>query len=1017
MEGVLRRLSSPTFVGRTEELAVLDGVLARAAGGVPSFAFVAGESGVGKSRLVAEFEARARAAGAQVFVGHCLELGGTVIPYAPLLDALRPVARELAVCGTQLRDALSWETRAALAELMPEFGEELDGLRRATGEERAGRQARLFEALLALLDRLGAEKPIALILEDLHWADASTRDFLTFLVRSARTEPVCLVATYRSDELHRRHPLRPVLAELERAAGVQRIGLERFALPEVEALLEGILDGPPEPGLAERLYARAEGNALYTEELLAASADDGCGPLPETLRDALLTRVERLPAPAQAVVRIAAVAERPFHHGLLEAIGDVRADELLAAAREAVAGQVLVARADGTYAFRHALVGEAVYSDLLPGERSTLHSAIAEALELDPWLLGELPAGSVAAELAMHYHAAHDLPRALAASVEAGLAAERVFAYREAMRHLERAVEIWQRVPDAGERAGMDLAEVLRHAAAVADHAGEASRAVALARRALAEVDETAEPLRAATLHAQLGKLLHGTGDAAGSDAAYERAMALLPPDAARERARLLEEHAASLMLRARFREADELAAEAAAAARRHGERAVESRAMTTLGMTRGALHGAEEGLALLREACEAASEPADVSRAVNDLTEVLDLSGRSVEALDEVRALLAVTHERPERSSYDAFLGLQEVNILVRLGRLEEALARLPERVPGDSAGSAHMYLSTLRAQIAVRRGDPEALTHLEAARRLNLRGDMPQWVEPLEIMAAELALRAGRPQDARTAIARGLEVVRSTDDGLRYVRLCWAGLMVEAEAAERARALGERHDGTVAAALAAELETAQRRPGQWAEGAPYAALARAELGRVRHALEGELPDPAAWERPGCDFDALNLPWPAAYARLRAAEAHVLGGDRDAAAEALAAACATARAMGAQPLIDEAEALGRRARLRTEQREGSRGGGGERGGDGEPDAAERLGLTPRELEVLLLVAEGRTNREIGATLFMSEKTASVHVSRILSKLDVGGRVEAAAVAHRLGLTAPARDGAAASVR
>ena len=420
MEGVLRRLSSPTFVGRTEELAVLDGVLERAAGGVPAFAFIAGESGVGKSRLIAEFEARARVdtdtrSRAQVFVGHCLELGGTVIPYAPLLDALRPVARELAICGDELRDALAPETRAALAELMPEFGEHLDGLRSASPDERQGRQARLFEALLALLDRLGRDKPIVLVLEDLHWADASTRDFLTFLVRSARTEPLALIATYRSDEMHRRHPLRPVLAELERAQGVERLGLDRFALAEVEAQLTGILDMPPEAGLAERLYARAEGNALYTEELLAAASDE-CAPLPETLRDALLTRVERLSGPAQAVVRIAAVAERPFQHGLLEAMEEtVAPDELMAAAREAVAGHVLVTRDDGSYAFRHALVGEAVYDDLLPGERATLHSAIAEALELDPWLLGELPAGSVAAELAMHYHAAHDLPRALAA--------------------------------------------------------------------------------------------------------------------------------------------------------------------------------------------------------------------------------------------------------------------------------------------------------------------------------------------------------------------------------------------------------------------------------------------------------------------------------------------------------------------------------------------------------------------------------------------------------------------------
>ena len=1004
MEGVLRRLSSPTFVGRAEELAVLDGVLGRAAGGVPAFAFIAGESGVGKSRLIAELESRAREDGDerprfQVFVGHCLELGGTVIPYAPLLDALRPVARELAICGTQLRDALNPETRAALAELMPEFGEELDGLRSAGPDERTGRQARLFEALLALLDRLGRDKPILLVLEDLHWADASTRDFLTFLVRSARTEHLALVVTYRSDEMHRRHPLRPVLAELERAAGVERIPLGRFALPEVEALVSGILDGPPEPGLADRLFARAEGNALYTEELLAAS-DDECSPLPETLRDALLTRVERLSPPAQAVVRIAAVAERPFQHGLLEAMEDVSPDQLMAAAREAVVEHVLVAREDGTYAFRHALVGEAVYDDLLPGERATLHSAIAEALELDPWLLGELPAGSVAAELAMHYHAAHDLPRALAASVEAGSAARRVFAYRESLRHFERAVEIWQRVPDAAERAGMDLADVLQHAALAANHAGEAARAVALARRALGEVDEHSEPLRAATILADLGKMLRGVGDDVGSDAAYARATELLPADAKRQRARLLEQHASSLMLRGRLEEADAMASEAAEQARAHRDADVESRAMITLGMTGGALRGADEGLKLLREARDRAHGPADENRAVINLTEVLDLSGNSQEALEEVRALLERAAERPERSNYDAFLGLQEVSILMRLGRTDEALAKLPDHVPGDSAGSAHMYLHALRLQLALLRGDASASSALEAARRLNQGSRDPQWSEPLQGAAAQLAVRAGRFAEARNAVARGLEALRQTSEGLRHTRLLWIGLMVEAEAAEQARALGGELDASAAEALIAELATAEAKPAMWAEGKPFAGLARAEMTRIRHAVDGAPADPQAWEEPAGAFEALGLPWPAAYARLRAAEAYVLAGDREAAGIALTAACRAARDMGALPLVLEAEALGRRARLRTESDEAAPAADAQ-----EASPAEQLGLTPRELEVLLLVAEGRTNREIGTTLFMSEKTASVHVSRILAKLDVGGRVEAAAVAHRLGLT------------
>ncbi len=270
MDAVLHRVSSPTFVGRADELAALDGALGRAAAGVPAFTFVAGESGVGKSRLVAELESRARNAGARVFVGHCLELGGAAIPYAPLVDALRPIARELVECGSDLAEALPPASRAALAELMPEF--------RAAGTAPEGdgtHQARVFEALLALIERLGRVQPVVLVLEDLHWADQSTRDFLTFLVRSARDEPLSLVVTYRSDELHRRHPLRPLLAELERTPGVDRLGLARFSRDELVAQISAILDAPAPDELADRLFERSEGNPLYTEELLAASSD-GC---------------------------------------------------------------------------------------------------------------------------------------------------------------------------------------------------------------------------------------------------------------------------------------------------------------------------------------------------------------------------------------------------------------------------------------------------------------------------------------------------------------------------------------------------------------------------------------------------------------------------------------------------------------------------------------------------------------------------------------------------------------------
>src|SRR5215204_247665 len=481
MREMSRRVSSATFVGRSAELELLSRALDQAAQGEPAFVFVGGESGVGKTRLLRELEARACARGTRVLLGQCLELGGAQIPYAPLVAALRPLARGIGAGGGGDGD-LPEAARNALAELLPELG----GTGTRADDEPSARQGRMFEAMLALLERLGREGPVLLAIEDLHWADGATRDFITFLVRSAREEPLCLVVTYRSDELHRRHPLRPLLAELERSPGVDRIALERFDLDEVGQQLQGILQEPAPDALTERLYGRSQGNPLFTEELLAAAEDGDGWMLPETLRDVLLARVERRSPATQAVLRAAAVLDRPITHGLLEAVAGLSPADVMEAAREAVAHQVLVISPDGMYGFRHALVGEAVHNDLLPGEDTALHARIATALEQGPDLLGDVSEATVAAELACHWRAAHDLSRALGASVRAGVAAKRVYAYEEAGRHFERALELWPRVPDAEERAGMDRAEVLRHAAACANARGEESRAVALIREALA---------------------------------------------------------------------------------------------------------------------------------------------------------------------------------------------------------------------------------------------------------------------------------------------------------------------------------------------------------------------------------------------------------------------------------------------------------------------------------------------------------------------------------------------------
>jgi len=513
---------------------------------------------------------------------------------------------------------------------------------------------------------------------------------------------------------------------------------------------------------------------------------------------------------------------------------------------------------------------------------------------------------------------------------------------------------------------------------------------------------------RTAFLYERLGHYSRWAGETEDGFAAYQKAMELVPDGDSPQRARLLEYRARGLALRGRFEDGVEGAEAALAMAERCDDVSVRARALNTLGLSRAALGDVEEGIALLRSSRDLAAEHRQIEKvmAITNLSDVLDLAGRTAEGLAEIEAGMEALRANPERTSYDTYMELQGVTLMIKLGRLRELEAGLPAPKFGDSVGTTPILLAQLRSLLALLVGDlATARRQLDEFRRLCLGTRDPQWMEPLHAQEAQLALLEDRPADARDAIRRGLGSLEQSQEGTRIIRLAWVGLMAEATAAERARALGEPASEADAERLLAELERARGLPGRWADAPGFEALALAEAGRLRVALGSGEPDPAAWEAAAEVFAGLEQPWHAAYAGFRAAEAHVQAGDRAGAAPPLRAARERAEAMGVAPLLEEIDALARRARLAIAEPESS--------GAAEPEAADaspvaQLGLTPRELEVLLLVAAGRTNREIGAELFMSEKTASVHVSRILAKLGVGGRVEAAAVAHRLGLTEPA---------
>jgi DNA-binding CsgD family transcriptional regulator/tetratricopeptide (TPR) repeat protein len=976
------RMTSARFVGRSGQLVELEAALRDAAERRPSLALVAGESGVGKSRLVQELLDRARADGVLVLAGDCVDLGEGELPYAPLIGALRGPLRD----GHPAFDAIPARLRGALGAILP-------GLE----EDRVGpdaSQASVFEALLSLLEQLGDERPVLLAIEDLHWADSSTRGFLSFLSRSFCGERLMLVGTYRSDELHRRHPLRPLLGELARDPASRMLDLPPFTREELAEQLEGILSGTPDPALVERIWARSEGNALFTEEILAAGLD-GRGRLPPTLRDALMLRVEQLSPPARQVLRWMA-CQTKVDHELLAEVSGVEADALLEGLREAVAAHILVADADGFYAFRHALLREVVHDDLLPGERTELHETLARALERR---IAEGDTGAhITAQAAHHWMEAGDQRAALAAAVRAAGAAERVDAYAEAHALLERALGLWNHVDDPEALVGTTRVELLLRAADAADVSGEGTRFEALLHGALDRIDPAAEPRRVASL---LGRLHRVQWDLNRQDESIEtidRALSLLEPfEPSSELATLLAAKARARMLQARNREAIEAGRKALEVARTVGDAAAEVQALNAIGVVLASARQVDEGISALREARALARESelgGYIDRTSVNLADALHHTGHSEEALAVSREGLeeARAAERPH-----TWLILQLAEINFETGDWRAAAAGLPNQRRRFWATTLLNY-ELRRIEQALGRGDDaEARAELAGTERAAVDSTEPQFLAPLGAYRAELERRAGDVGAARAAVDEALDRIEfCSEDIARIALVAVAGVRVEADEAERARDRrddeAERSARERATAMADRVRMAAYDGGPVVEA--QLALAEAELARSETRRE-----PALWEAAAAAWERIGRPYPAAYARWREAETLVAVRDRDGAARVAEAALETARRLGSGWLIAEIEGLATRARLRVHGAEAPQGTDGGGAADQDP-----FGLTPREREVLALVAAGATNREIGERLHMAEKTASVHVSRILAKLDVRSRTEAAAVAHRHGL-------------
>ncbi|MGC4110336.1 MAG: AAA family ATPase [Nocardioides sp.] len=973
------------LVGRDAELEQLCstlGISVSAASAERSAVLLAGDAGVGKTRLLTELRDRAVEQGWLVQAGHCLDFADSALPYLPFSEITGRIAREL----PDLFDEVA-ERHPALLRLLP--GQRMLS-KAADPESVPADQAALFEAVHALAEAVGERQCLLLVVEDLHWADQSTRDLMSFLFGRGFEAPVALVASYRSDDLHRRHPLRRQVSTWARMSGVERVQLEPLRRADVRRLVVQLSPEPLPEQRVRDIVGRAEGNAFFAEELVGAT-HTRTGRIPEDLAELLLVRLESLDDAAVRVVRAAAVAGRRVSHAALSAVVELDSGELDRALRDAVDAHVLVPTSDDFYRFRHALLAEAVYDDLLPGERAALHAAYVTAL-----LDGR--ASGTAAELARHARLAKDYATALTASLRAGDDARGVGGAEEAAQHYLQALDLWfdARLPDPAAEAGLDYPRLVGLVSEALIAAGHPARALGVVREQFEALSADTDPSVRGQILGVLAGSLYMTETLEDPLALTTEAVALVPDEPSRARAKVLAIHALMLGRAGRYAEAREIAMTAAALAERLDMPRLASDIQTTL-VSLQRKDGATESLVEAFRTAIAGAVDAGASntelRALLLLGNHLLDNGEFAEA-DEVLSR-ATSRAQAEGTPWVPYAAearwLHAVSLRLQ-GRWDDALAVLDtsmEIVPPIYEA----VLGATRAQILVARGDADGLA---LARELR-----PFWREEglvattggaAELEAAELAGDQAAATELYALITEMLTKIWHPLFQAR-VRLAAVTLSAFAQGAPQ-RSAGERlADAPFVAELADDAHAVFDRRhthagSAWGpESLAWAARVDAELLRWRWVADVDPPPQSelveAWREVEARFVTFGAPYELAAVRTTLAEILTATGDIAGADQVAKAAVDVAEALGARPLLTRLGRLGAAPR---------------------PVAAQGVSLTPRESEILALVAQGRSNGEIGRQLFISTKTVSVHVSNILGKLGASGRTEAAAIARRDGL-------------
>ena len=980
LDNVAYHREAPPILGRDDELADLTKHLGLESEPKSRSVLLAGDAGVGKTRLLAELTDRLAAAGWRTMVGHCLDFADTALPYLPFSEIFGRLSAKDPERAMRLA-----EEHPALAHLQP-------GRRTIAGTAQRSSEnldrGELFDAMHGALEELGRSAPLLLILEDVHWADQSTRDLLSLLFARPFESPVSVLASYRSDDLHRRHPLRAAVAEWARLPGLHRVQLGPLGDSDVRRLVGAMQDGPMSEGDLHAIVARAEGNAFFAEELMVAS-ESGCRGLPNDLADLLLVRLDRLGDCPKQVVRAASCAGRRVSHALLSQVVEQNDEDLELSLRAAVESNVLVQVSDDGYAFRHALLAEAVYDDLLPGERARIHSAYARALN------SGLVDGT-AAELARHARAAHDLDTALRASMNAGDDAMSVGGPDEAAQHYEAALELLAD-PNRQAPADLDPINLVANAAEALTAAGHPERAAALVEDQVRHLSADAPSQSRARLLMAMATAASLTDVPMGALEAMTEALSLIDDEPTPLRAKVLSVLALASAHRGRDEEAARHATEAIGLAQKLDLPRVVADATTTLA-------GVDE-------------RGGDPDAARTALEQIVFLARSEGHTGAEMRGLFLLGGLHHERADYPE---AQRVYALAESAARAAGRPWAPYGFDGRMMGAITAYerglwdevlamadysgqsppqlpeamLNAVKMLVAAGRGDLTALAFFKRSR-------------PLWEREGLLALVGGAAAiDLNGDCGEVDAMLAAHDDVVSTLKRIWQDLFMgrirltalvlgQLAAAANTTRMSDRVDlmsrvaGLVAAVEGVRLRVETRKQPLGPEGVAWLARSRAEHLRLRWLTDIDPPDEkdlvCAWEDTVAAFTAMGHPFETARSQARLAAVYRALGRTGEARKNADAARDIARRLGAVPLLAELHQLGPSRSRDT-------------------DTRRDTDLTTRETEILGLVAQGRSNGEIARQLFISAKTVSVHVSNILAKLGAGGRTEAAAIARRDGL-------------